>query len=113
MNQANNVSDMLYCNLSNDVLYSTLDNFWRYGNELFWIRKDIKYGYSQFCHKKYSFKFTGVLSFIEYRVTYKIIGIGSAERSWRDVKNTKPGKRSTIGSGIYDNQCIIYTSSCI
>ena len=42
-----------------------------------------------------------------------MIGIGSAESSWGDVKTIKPGKRSYLGSGIFENQSIVYTSDCI
>ena len=42
-------------------------------------------------------------------VTKKNIGIGSAERSWGDVKTNKSGKRSDLGSEITDKQSIVYT----
>ena len=37
-------------------------------------------------HKKYSLPSTKVLGFVAFRVTSKILGIGSAERSWGYVK---------------------------
>ena len=40
-------------------------------------------------------------------------GIGSAERSWGDVKTIKLGKRSALVSEISDKQSIVYTSVCI
>ena len=36
--------------------------------------------------------------------------IGSAERSWGDVKTIKLGNRSAIGSDISEKQSIVYTS---
>ena len=51
--------------------------------------------------------------FVACRVTSKILGIGSAERSWGDVKTIKSGKRSALGSDISEKQSIMYTSACI
>ena len=48
-----------------------------------------------------------------FRVTSKIIGIGSAERSWGGDNKMKSGKISAIGSGIYDNHNIVFKSSCV
>ena len=44
---------------------------------------------------------------------FKNLGIGSAERSWGDVKTIKPGKRSDLGSDISEKQNIVYTYVCI
>ena len=46
-------------------------------------------------------------------MTSKILGIGSADRSWGDVKTIKSGKRSALGSDISEKQSIVYTSACI
>ena len=46
-------------------------------------------------------------------MTSKILGIGSADRSWGDVKTIKPGKRSALGNDISENQSIMYTYVCI
>ena len=54
---------------------------------------------------------TKVLGFISCRVTSKMLGIGSAERSWGDIKTIKQGKISAIGSDIYEKQIIVYTSA--
>ena len=43
----------------------------------------------------------------------KILGIGSAKRSWGDVKTIKSGNRSALGSDISEKQSIVYTSDCI
>ena len=47
------------------------------------------------------------------RVTSKILGIGSAELSWCDVKTIKLVKRSALGSDISEKQIILYKSACI
>ena len=47
------------------------------------------------------------------RVTSKIIGIGSAERSWGDVKHLKSGKRSHILGKTLEKQATIYGRSCV
>ena len=64
-------------------------------------------------HKKYSLPSTKVLGFVACMVTSKMLGIGSAERSWGDVKTIKPGKISDLGSDISEKQSILYTSICI
>ena len=53
------------------------------------------------------------LVFLAFRVTSKIHGIGSAERSWGDVKIIKSGKRSDHGSEISEKQSIMYKYACI
>ncbi len=45
----------------------------------------------------YSLPYTSVLGFVACHVTSKILRIGSAERSWADVKQIKDGKRSNLG----------------
>ena len=64
-------------------------------------------------YQKHSLSSTTVLGFVAYRVTSKILGIGSAERSWGDVKTIKSGKRSALGSDISEKHSIVYTSACI
>ena len=55
---------------------------------------------------------TKVLGFVACRVTSKILGILSAERSWVDVKTIKSGKISALASGISEKQSIVYKSAC-
>ncbi len=40
----------------------------------------------------YSLPYTGVLDFVACCVTFKRLGIGSAERTWAYVNQTKDGK---------------------
>ena len=51
--------------------------------------------------------------FCSLQGNFKILGIGSSERSWGDVKKIKSGKRSALGSDISGRQIIVYTSACI
>ena len=53
------------------------------------------------------------LGFVHCRVTSKIIGKGSAERSWGDIKTIKSGEISALGSDISDKQSVMYTYFCI
>ena len=77
------------------------------------LNEDITDGNSHLWHQKYSLPSTKVLDFVACRVTSKILGIGSAERSWGDVKTIKSGKRSAHGSDISDKHSIVYRSACI
>ena len=56
---------------------------------------------------------TKLLGFVACRVTSKILGIGSAERSWGDVKTIKSGNISALGSEIYEKHSIVNKSDCI
>ena len=82
-------------------------------NDFICNSKDISDGNSHLWNQKYSLPFTKVLGFKACRVTSKIIGVGSTERSWGDVKTIKSGKRSALGSDFFDNQSIVYTYYCI
>ena len=106
-------------------LHETLDTFlskytnFSHNNDLFeinefiWNSKYISDVNSNIWHQKYSLPSTKFLVFVACRVTSKILGIGYAERSWGDVKIIKSEKISALGSDIYENQSIVYTSACI
>ena len=123
--QVNNIIKSLFDGSTEKQLHETLDTFWSEyknfnnnndtfdSNEFIWNIKDICYGNSNIWHTKYSLPPTKVLGFLDFRVTSKIIGIGSADRSWGDVKKIKSGKISALGSDIYEKQSIVYTSACI
>ena len=61
-------------------------------------------------HSLYHTKYFGKLA---CRITSKICGMGSAERSWGDVKTLKSGKRSHTSSASMEKQSIIYSKYCI
>ena len=48
--------------------------------------------------------------FLAYRVTLKMLVIGSAECSWGEVKSIKSGNTSALGSEISEKLSIVYTS---
>ena len=121
----NNVIKTLFIGSTEKELHVALDTFWSEytlfnhkndpfeSNDFIWNSKDITDGNSHLWNQKYSLTSTKVLGFVACRVTSKIYWIGSAERSWGDVKTIKSGKRSTLGSDISENQSIVYTSACI
>ena len=67
-----------------------------YGNEFIWKSKYIRDGNNPLWHQKYSRPCTKVLGFVLFRVISKIIGVGTEERYWGDVKKIKYIKRSDI-----------------
>ena len=120
----NTVSNSLFSGSTEKESHETLDTWSEYThlnhkndhfeiNEFIWNSKDISDGNIHLCHQKYSLTFTKVLGFVAFRVTSKILGIWSAERSWGDFKTIKLGKISDPGSDIFDKQSIVYTSACI
>ena len=52
-------------------------------------------------------------SFVESRLTSKVLGIGVKERSWDDVKTNKSGKIAAISIDVSEKQSIVYTPDCI
>ena len=106
-------------------LHESLNTFWSEyknfnqkndhfdSNDFIWNSKDISDGNIHLWHQKYSLPYTKVLGFVACMVTSKILGIGSTERSWGDVKIIKSGKRSALGSDISDEHSILYTSAYI
>ena len=65
---------------------------------LYGEKKYIRDGNSHLWHQKYLIPCTKVLVFVACRFTSKVLVIGSAERSWVDVKTIEYGKRSAISS---------------
>ncbi len=59
----------------------------------------------------HSLPFTEVIGFVACQTTSKRLGIGSAERSWSDVKTIKNGKRANIGGETLEKRAILYTSA--
>ena len=66
-----------------------------FSQESIWNVKDVREGNSHLWDEKYSYPYTIVLGKIACRVTSKLLGIGSAERSWGDVKHLKKDKGLT------------------
>ncbi len=72
---------------------------------------DALSGRSYLWHEMHSLPFTEVLGFVACQTTSKRLGIGSAERSWSDVKTIKNGKRANIGGETLEKRAILYTSA--
>jgi hypothetical protein len=64
-------------------------------------------------HKKETLYYTKILGKFACRVCSKILGIGSAERSWGDVKHLKVNKRSHLSGDCVKKQATIFGASCI
>ena len=84
-----------------------------YSRDFIWNNQNLTQGKSYLWHKMFSEKSTKVLGRLACRVTSKIIGIGSAERNWGDVKHLKSGKRSHILGKTLEKQATIYGMSCV
>ncbi len=65
------------------------------------------------CHNKETLRYTKKFGKYACRVTSKILGIGSAERSWGDVKHLKSNKRSHMSADRIKKQATIFGASCI
>ena len=76
-----------------------------------WNVTDVEKGNSYVWHEKYSLPYTEVLGYVACRVTSKLLGIGSAERSWGDVKHLKTNKRAHLSGDKTEKQAVLYTSA--
>ena len=76
-----------------------------------WLTPDVSTGKYNLRHENYSLPYTIVLGFFACRTTLKNLGIGSAERSWGDVKEIKSGKRSHLSTESVEMQSIVYTAA--
>ena len=74
---------------------------------------DLHSGRSHMWHKKNSIPFTKVFGKFACRVCSKIVGMGSAERNWGDVKHLKTDKRSHLSSEAVQKQATIFGASCM
>ncbi len=72
---------------------------------------DALNGNSYLWHELYSFPYTSVLGFVVCRVISKRLGIGFAERSWADVKQTKDGKLSNLQGTNLEKRAILFSSA--
>jgi len=113
----------LYCR-SNEVIAEVIDTFWTeyrhfqnktgpFNNKLRWQSKDIADGNSHLWLQKYAIPYTKVLGKVGARVTSKLVGIGSAERSWGSVKHLKTDKRAHLGGVNTERQSVLYSTARI
>ena len=83
-----------------------------YSSEYIWNGTNIDNGETYKWHKLYTLHTTEVLGKFACRVTSKILGIGSAERSWGDVKHIKTDKRSHMSASRTEKSATIFGASC-
>ena len=60
-------------------------------------------------HQKYSLHCTEVLGKLACLITSKILGIGTAERNWKQIKAVKLGQRTNTGMDKTKKQVMIYS----
>jgi hypothetical protein len=80
---------------------------------IFKNNSDLHNGNSHLWHKKNTLRYTKVFGKFACRVCSKILGIGSAERSWGDVKHLKTNKRAHLSGERVKKQATIFGASCI
>lgn len=83
------------------------------GNPGRWLIPEVDAGKSYVWHDLYSTPYYKELGHIACRTTSKLLGIGSAERSWGDVKHLKTGKRSHLSGSKIEKQAILYSTARI
>jgi hypothetical protein len=103
--------------LIKDEFFTDLKKFKKkrdpYNNPLRWNVPNVVQGKSYLWHEKYSSEHCKVLGFVACRATSKRLGIGSAERSWGDVKHLKSGKRSHLSARATEQQAVLYSTARI
>ena len=77
------------------------------------INSDLHNGRSHLWHKKHSLPYTKVFGKFACRVCSKIVGMGSAERNWGDVKHLKTDKRAHLSADAAQKQATIFGASCM
>jgi hypothetical protein len=84
------------------------------GRDRSWVNHpDLMAGTSYFWHAKESCKRTEVFGKLGARTSSKILGIGSAERAWGDVKQLKSGKRSHLSADKVKKQATLFGESAM
>jgi len=78
-----------------------------------WKSMDIAPGRAHLWHQKYSLRQTTILGKLACRVCSKILGIGSAERSWGDVKHLKTNKRAHLTGDKVKKQATLFGAYCV
>jgi hypothetical protein len=111
---------------SEDKMGSLINSFWQefeefqyktgpYANReyIFQNHVDLSSGNIHFWHKKEMLCFTIIFGRFACRVCSKILGIGTAERSWGDVKHLKTNQQSHLSSRATKMQATIFGASCV
>jgi hypothetical protein len=84
-----------------------------YARPWIWNSREVQRGDCHIWHKLYSLPFTEVFGVVACRVTSKIVGIGSAERSWGAVKHLKTGKRAHMKGDTTEMAATVFGAFCI
>lgn len=119
---AERVINKLYAHKVEANMAEIIDTFWNehkdfcnkagvFNRQNRWNVMDVVIGNSHIWHEKYSLPYTKVLGYVACRVTSKILGIGSAERAWGDVKHLKKDKRAHLSGEKTEKQSILYTTA--
>ena len=122
--QMESIIDKLYASDVDIDVGSMKEIFWNefkqfryrtgcFGDKYSWNVPHEVQGKSHLWHEKYSLPHTEVLGKIGCHVTSKLLGIGSAERAWGDVKHLKKDKPSHMGSQRLSKKVIIYTTASL
>ena len=77
-----------------------------------WSSPDLERGDSHVWHRKNTLPGYTVLGKVACIVCSKILGIGSAERAWGDVKHLKTDKRAHLGGNTTKMQATMYGNHC-
>ncbi len=122
------VIKVMFYDLDPALLAMTIDIFWTefeafhgrrgtghaaFDRDYIWNSQHLREGSSHLWHKQYSVHSTTILGKVACRLTSKILGIGSAERSWGAVKHLKTDKRSHLGHLPTKMQSTLFGASCI
>ena len=78
-----------------------------------WNAETLARKQSHLWHKIYSLPHTKVLGKVACRVTSKILGIGSAEPAWGDMKHIAVRKRASISTKRAKMQATLFGSACL
>lgn len=81
--------------------------------EHIWHSTDIINGHSYLWHKKNSLRYSYIFGKVGCRVCSKILGIGSAERNWGDVKHLKSNKRASLSGERTKKQATVFGAACV
>ena len=84
-----------------------------YATDSWWSSDYAISGESHMWHYTYPSSYYKELSFVACRVTSKLLGIGSCERQWGDVKHTESNKHTSLLSSRLEKQSILYGAHCL
>lgn len=114
---------MTWCgneNMSPSERSKLLNDFWEqhrqfssksgnvFGNDYIWDDPFIQQNRSYFWHLKHTLSTVVPFGPVAAKAGSKILGIGSAERAWKDVKQLKQGNRSHLSGPAVEKQATMY-----